>query len=74
MFALPAAGPVFKPDVPPMPTTDDLAGLHNSFAEREPEMGTQIFDGMNAVIPPEKCEVQTLGSHGVPQAFGRQFG
>ena len=27
-----------------------------------------------AVIPPEKCEVQTLGSHGVPQAFGRQFG
>src|SRR5437764_15130800 len=52
-FALAPARAVFKTDVPSVPAADHFTGLHNAFAERKSEMGAQVLDGVNAVVPAE---------------------
>ena len=72
-FAFAAARAVFEPNMPAVPAADHLALLHDSLAERETQVWTQVFDGVNVVIPAEQRNVQTVDFNGVSQTFRRQF-
>src|SRR3989442_11629958 len=56
-FPLASAGAVLDPDVPTMPAADHFARLHDPFTQRKSKMRTEILDRVDAVIPPEQCEI-----------------
>src|SRR5262245_7279419 len=56
-FAFPSADSVFQSDVPAMPATDDLAHLHNPFAQWKTEVRAQILYRIDAVVPAEQRDV-----------------
>ena len=42
-----------------MPATDHFATLDNALAQRKAEMRTEIFDGINAVVPTEERDIES---------------
>ena len=56
--ALTPAGPVFQTNMPAMPAADDFADLHDAFAQRKPKVWTEIFEGINAVVPAEQRDIE----------------
>src|SRR5262245_45770282 len=56
-FPLPAAGSVFKADVPAVPTANNFTVLHDSLAKRKAEMRAQVFDSKDAIIPSEQRDI-----------------
>src|SRR5262245_15439645 len=70
-FALTPAGSVFQPDVPAVPAADHVAGLHDAFTQGESEMRTEIFDGINAVVPAKERDLQSGDFHRMTKTFRR---
>jgi len=64
-FALSPARSILQSDVPTMPTADHLARLHDSLTQGKSEVRTKILYGVNAAVPSEQRNVQTLDFHGV---------
>ena len=54
-----------------MPATDDFAALHDAFAQRKPEVGAEIFDGINAVVPAEERDIESCDFNRVAETFVR---
>src|SRR5439155_1088483 len=72
-FTLAPAGPILQPDVPAMPATDHLAHLHDALAQRKAQMWTEILYSVDAIVPPEQSDVQSIGFNRMPDAFARQL-
>jgi hypothetical protein len=72
-FALTTAGSVLQTDVPAVPAADHFAGLHNALTQRKSEMRAEVLDGINAVIPAEKCDIESSDSDRVTETFRWQF-
>ena len=72
-FALTTASSVFQADVPAVPAADHFAGLHNALTQRKSEMGAEVLDGINAVIPAEKRDIKSSGSDRMTETFRWQF-
>ena len=64
-FALSPARSILQSDVPAMPTADHLARLHDSLTQGKSEVRTEVLYGVDAAVPSEQRNVQTLDFRGV---------
>jgi len=64
---------VFQAYVPAVPAAYYLAILNNAFAEREPQMGTKIFNRVNPAIPLKQGNPNAISFYGESESVGHQF-
>ena len=57
---LAAAAPVFKPHAPAMPAADHGSVLDQTFGEWKAQMGAEVLERKETLIPPEYCDVQSI--------------
>ena len=71
---LSAAGTVIEADAPAVPAADDVALLHDAFAQWKAQVRAKIFDGVNASFPSKQRNADAIGFNGVPEAIGGEVG
>lgn len=72
-FPLSSARPIFQPNAPAMPAADNFAGLHNAFTERKSKVRTEIFNGVNAIVPLKQGNLEPCNLDRMAETFGWQF-
>ena len=63
--ALLPATPVGEAHVPTVPSTDDFAVLNDAFGQRKAQVRAEVLQGVEGLIPPEKCDVEAVDLDGM---------
>ena len=64
-FTFTAARAIFETDMPAVPAANNLSCLDDAFTQWKSEVGAEVFNRVNGVVPAKQCDIEACCLYGV---------